>query len=661
MAQKKKKLRKSKKSSGPKFRPMPGKLINGLEEADRLMTSKKWGEAEIILLGLYRRYPNHPAVLELLTNLKYDQKDMQGFLLYTYKLSKLTPNDADVRLNLAGAYMMNVYPILALESYRQFVAKYPDHPEINRAHEALEILESTVPDMLRHFEMPGEDAMQIGTESDRIRMLLETGQTNEAKVVAKKFLQKQPDFAPVINNLSMVEFAEGRVEEAIAAAKHTLSIDPDNFQALANITRFLYLNGQTDEALQYATQLKAATSPMSDIYVKKAEAFAYLGDDEAVLEVFNEAEKANAIEDNAFLYHLAAVAILRQNNEKDAKNYWKKSVKINPNFQLAQNNLVELNMPVGQRHAPWPFPLDNWIARETLIELARMMEAAERNRSETAMKRAITRFFDKYPHINACIPMLFDRGDPQGRELAFRIADAAQTPQLLEAMRDFALGRRGPDDMRHQAAQIVSQAGLLPKTVNLWINGEQQELQLIGFEIYDEPHTYGHNPKVLDLIQQAMDLLYDGNPDKAEELMLQALALEPDAPDILNNLGAIYGAQKRHKETEEIIHRLYEEHPDYFFGIIGMARIYIKEKQLDNAEELLKPLIQKDRMHISEFKALCISHIQLELARNKPEIANTWLAMWENADPDDPDIDHWNMQIRLSDNPLMKAKKLFGF
>lgn len=644
------------------MRSTPGKLMKRLDEADRLMNRRQWDEARELLLELYSRYPNHPAVLETLVNFSYDQQDMRGFLTYIYRLSKIMPNDPDIKLNLAGAYITNVYPVLALTVYRQFVVKYPNHPDISRAHEALELLESNVPQLLADFDLSGDEGIQLGAAHDEVRMLMETGQTKQARTTARKLLEQYPDFVPTINNLSLLEFAENRLDEAVAAAKQSLAIDPDNFQALANLTRFLYLTGQTDEAGQYAARLKQATSPLSDIYTKKAETFAYLGDDEAVLEALHQAEEAEATDYDAFLYHLAAVAALRQGNEKDAKAYWKKSQKINPHFEIARQNLLDLRLPVGERHAPWPFPLENWISREPIEEIARIMTVAMRRNDDAAMERGLRRFLDKHPHITNCLPLLLDRGDPAGRELATRLVQAAQTPQLLEALRDFALSRRGPDAMRHQAAQIASQAGLLPKTISIWVNGEQQEIFLMGFEIYDEPHDYNHSPETVDLIQHAIELLNDGNPDEAEEIMLQVLELEPDAPDVLNNLGAIYGAQKRHKEAEEIIRRIHREHPDYFFGIIGMARLHIKEKQLDKAEKLLKPLLQKDRLHISEFKALCISQIQFELADNRLQGAEAWLNMWQDVDPEDPDINYWKFQIKLNNNPLKKARqKFFGY
>src|SRR5437868_5900770 len=77
------------------------------------------------------------------------------------------------------------------------------------------------------------------------------------------------------------------------------------------------------------------------------------------------------------------------------------------------------------------------------------------------------------------VPILLDRGDPQGREFALGLARALKTPKMLEALRDFALGQRGSDELRAQAAQVVSEAGLFEDhTARLWLGGEWREMLL---------------------------------------------------------------------------------------------------------------------------------------------------------------------------------------
>lgn len=87
--------------------------------------------------------------------------------------------------------------------------------------------------------------------------------------------------------------------------------------------------------------------------------------------------------------------------------------------------------------------------------------------------RAARRFLRKHPEIIAVVPMLLERGDERGREFALLLARTANTPELLEALKDFALSQHGPDQLRMEAAQVASQAGLLPPgPMRQWLGGE---------------------------------------------------------------------------------------------------------------------------------------------------------------------------------------------
>ncbi len=69
-----------------------------------------------------------------------------------------------------------------------------------------------------------------------------------------------------------------------------------------------------------------------------------------------------------------------------------------------------------------------------------------------------------------------------------------------------------------------------------------------------------------------------------------------------------------------------------------MARNHLLAGELDAAEELLKPMLLKRRLHVMELAALCSAQIDLYMARGDSEAARGWLDMWAKADPDNPEI-----------------------
>jgi tetratricopeptide (TPR) repeat protein len=649
----KKSKQRSKRKSTQRTAAMPSALLDGLIEAQELTQRKKWTEAKQILLNLYRRYPNRPELLTELALVAHELGETGEVLRYTQQLAKAQPNDPGTILTLANAYMVNIYPAMAIQTYRRFLARYPNDKDADEARKNLALLESHIDqifgDLFKEVNLPREESLALAAQNDEMRALLETNQFPEARQAAKRLLDRYPGFIPALNNLSQIDFLDGQIEQAIALARRVLAVEPENFQALGNLARYLFLSGQAVEARQLAERLKSVTSKNSDIWLKKLETLSYMGDDQGVLAAFHEAEQ---VEDpaeyptGAFSYHLAGVAAARLGDEKQARRYWRKSLKLDPGFELARDNLADLDKPAGERQGAWPFLITQWLSSRSVEELMRYMQPAVQRGTDEAFQRAVRRYFKNYPEVVRRIPFLLERGDSMGRGLAIMLAKNAEIAELRTALLDFALSQHGPDQLRYEAAQFAMQAGLLPSgPIRLWLRGQWQEVLLLGFELHDEP-SGNHSPQVTQWMMEAIETLNQGNPGKAETLLKQALEVEPDAPDLLNNLGAVYAKQGREAEAEAMLFKIRQEHPDYFFGIVGMANHHTIRGETEEAKALLDPLLARSRLHFSEFATLCVGYIQLFLAEGNPEGAQGWLEMWASADPDNPNLAHWRRRIK---------------
>jgi tetratricopeptide (TPR) repeat protein len=385
-----------------------------------------------------------------------------------------------------------------------------------------------------------------------------------------------------------------------------------------------------------------------------------------VLVIFRQAEQAGYLKPPLvppFLYHLTAVAAMRLGDEAQARRHWQQALKIDPNFSLAQANLADLDQPVYQRHAPWPFEMGQWVSQKARTDMIKLWQPAVRRGSDEAMTRATLRYLQLHPEMLTLVPLLLERGDPGGREFAINLASLAETPELLAALRDFALSQHGPDKLRHRALQIVSKAKSLPPgPIRLWLRGQWSEVISMGFEIYEEPVETNYPPQVGEWYRQAIEALYENDPVTAERLLKQALAVRPDAPGLVNNLAVAYGQLGRKAEAEALLRQNYRNHSDYFFGIIGMAGLYVNEGKFEQAETLLKPLLSLPRLHITEFAALCMAHIQLYHAKKMPEAVQTWLDMWTQIDPDNSNLHYWQRRTRQPQQPsnLFNWRKLLG-
>lgn len=597
-------------------------------------------EAIDVLESADRRYPNRPEVLTQLMNVYHDVEDMIGYMSVAERLSKLVPNDPDLTLALAGAYAANLFPALALRTFHHFLKRWPDHAHADEVRKMAPDLESFLRAEQDELDMPGEAGLELLTMHDTVRSCLAQGRYREARQAAEDLLRRRPNFAPALNNMSQAYYAEGKIDRAISTTQRVLAFEPDNVHALSNLTRYLCLSGHPDEARQSAERLKASAAQAADVWLKKMEALTVLGDDQGVLDVFHHAEQAGALQspDAATLYHLAAVAALRLTREEDAREYWKRALKLSPDLELARDNLDDLRKPARERHAPWAFGAGNWITPQAIQDLIVHIEPASRRADDDAVTHAARRYLRKHPEMNGLAPVLLDRGDPDARGFALRLALMAETPEMLAVLRDFALSPRGPDEMRFQAAQAAATAGLLPPgPARLWQDGEWRELLLLGFEIHGEPLTQ-HQPPVEQWALDAMQALRDSDFIEAERLLKQALEIQPDQPDLLNNLAAAYDRQGRAVESQALLRQVHEQYPDYLFARTGLARLHVQNGQLAEARALLEPLWTKKRWHFSEYASFCGAQIELLLAEGNREAAQSWLDMWADANPDHPDL-----------------------
>jgi tetratricopeptide (TPR) repeat protein len=180
--------------------------------------------------------------------------------------------------------------------------------------------------------------------------------------------------------------------------------------------------------------------------------------------------------------------------------------------------------------------------------------------------------------------------------------------------------------------------------ITMWLKGEQREVMIMGFEVTGEPQNQ-HGPKTAQLAADATLALHEKRPDEAEALLLQALELEPDAPGLKNNLALAYGLQGDKEKAEAMVRDVHREHPDYLFATLGVVRMHIRDGELDEAKALLDPLLQRKKFHTSEFSNLCQAQIEYWTKKGEQESARAWLDLWEQIDPEDPQLLQWQTRL----------------
>ena len=181
----------------------------------------------------------------------------------------------------------------------------------------------------------------------------------------------------------------------------------------------------------------------------------------------------------------------------------------------------------------------------------------------------------------------------------------------------------------------------------MWVQGEQKEIVMLALAISYEPKIL--RPRRLDqLMDQAIEAMYNEDYDRAEELLNEANTQYPNRPIVLQNLGALY--QRRDGDYEraiEMSRRAVEIDPEYVMGRCQLAlEAIVNQKDLEEAERWLSPILDKDEIHITEFELLCEAQVKLAHIRGRTEVARGWFQFWHELEPDSINLLRVRREVR---------------
>ncbi|HVF11109.1 MAG TPA: tetratricopeptide repeat protein [Abditibacteriaceae bacterium] len=643
---------------------LPSWAIFELGNALVAVKAERFDAARAALETIDARCPNRPEVLELLLEVCIAQEDTVRMQRVCRQLLARTPDEPALYLILAQSYLLNGHPALAVSTIENYLARFPWHDEAAQAREHLETMRAYAAATMTGsgLSLEGDDREEAILHEE-INVLMNEGDLKDARAALGRLLELRPTFTPALNNLSTLLWLDGKDEDAITTAWRALESAPDNIHALANLVIYCFKSGREADARTWAARLKASKAGGFDVPYKKCEAFSYLGDDAAILKTFEAARKIGKEQSpgaDAATAHLAACAAWRLGRESEARKWWREAMAdgANPMASVAQENLDDLKKPLGERHAPWAFGLQNWIRESVVRDWQKLVKNSlarpgsrqdEPLDADPLLRRAIEKYVAEHAFLEALAPVLLARGDAPGRAFALLLARTARTPKLLEALREFVLSQNGPDALRVEAAQVAREAGVLAPgpdgMVRLWVQGEWRELLMMGFEVHGEPQRR-FSRSMENLVAKALEHLRHDDGVAAEMLLQEALTEYPDDPSLLNNLARSYEIQGRREEALRLTEEIMARHPDYVFARATLARVAVDDGDLKRAEALLQPLWQKQRLHFTEMAAWFAAQIELFLAQGNPDAARSWLAMWEQADPDAPALAGLRKRLR---------------
>ncbi len=623
-----------------------------LTEADDLIARRRLHEACELLEREGRKRQRSPELLEMLLYVYQELDDHLMIARTAERLVRLQPGNADGWMMMAQAYMFCGRAVMATNAYRHFLERWPGHENAVKARTAEEIAGEAATGMLKDFGF-SEDDFDWLVLHDEILFEISAGEFEDAVSKCRELLKAKPGVVSARNNLVLALFQLGRGAEARNVSRETVSTWPDNRFAEALHGRIEFLTGDAAEANAIADRIVSNPADQQDAVAAQVEFLGTLGRDDDVLSVVKFAEPIDKDPRCcAALKHFEAVALMRSGRGAEAHASWKQCLKDDPGYTPATENLHDLNSSGG--HAPWPDSIAKWIPKPVLDQFVNELKSGRSGDSG-----AFTRAVKKYPYFETLVPALLDRGDPVGREWAFRLARGVGSPEMLDALHDFAFSQRGPDDLRFQALTYLKEKGRLGAgTHRLYRDGDWTEIQVAGFDITDEPST-PINPLTTELQTEGCEALATGDAARGERIFRQCLEIDPDDPSSLHNLaGAILqqGSQRK-QEAVQLLVEIHERFPDYLFARTSLAQIAIYENDLERAGELMSPLHERQQMHFSEAMAFLTVSIEVAIARDNLDAAEKLLDSMKRFDPDDRLIAQLRRKIDRARQPIRNALK----
>lgn len=636
------------------------------DEADELIKDGEWDAARRMLEECLDRHLSEEEPFELLLKIYQKQLNYSAACRLCERRLKRYPDDLHVHLLLAHTYALATRPASALHAFHRFAERWPDDPLAEGVREMVSLLEAELPKMMSEGGFPPDATPELALRHEEIASALACGDFAETIKLAKAFLARWGGFTAALNNLAEAYFHLDRVDEALATSQQVLEREPGNAYALACQARYLLLSGRRDEAESIAQRLNTAQTTKEFELYRIAETFSYLGNDQAVLDIFEQARRAGATDresrEAAMLYHLAAVAHSRLGNQRRAERFWRTALDMWPSLDVAEANLEDAHNPPTERHGAWPFTLQEWLPATRRDKLVNMVaDVAEYD--EKSARAVAERFGGQHPEVRHLVPLLLERGDPIGRAFACDLAASLKTPELLDALRDFCLSPHGPDQLRLKMANELCYSNVVPPgRYRMWLKGQWEEVEMVGYLISHEPTGEVYDGDVGDWHYESFQALRNGDGQTAERLLRQCLEAVGDKPDLLNNLAMALRLQKRIAESAELSREVHQRWPGYFFGRLSMANLAIDGGDLETAEAYLAPLRRKKEFHVSEFVSLCNTHVNLALKRGNVAAAQQWLSMFKGAEPDHPMLETVERSVRWhsKNNGLRSITEVLG-
>lgn len=575
MAQRKKpKERKRKAGSRPLI--LDFQIRRKLEEAEALIDAEDLAGARRVLVELRQRIPGNPAVLEHLAYVYFETQKWHDYLEVAERLRERTPERVELYLSLISGYVQAALPFSAVRTLEDFLARFPRSEHVATAREDLTRIRRLCTDLLA--DMRKRDGLALVGDA------------------VERFLQR--------HERMQILMSTGRLDEARELAQGMEQEAPDWPPLCNNLGMILGMLGRNEEALVYAERILTKQPDNAFALAERVRRLYLLGRISDATEAAAQAklQTRDSLRDDAEVKLAEALALLGDDRGVlDA-------------FASAQ----ERSRPVEPGHRAYLFCLAG------TAELRLGNEAAARALWEQAQAQLPA--FDPAPQY------LEDLERPvEERHIPWYLSAASLfSRDLIDAYIAETRQRKNDDALRARTRLFLDENSALAALLPALLDRGDPHGRTFAFTLCQLAQT----PRTLELLRDFA--LGQHGPD---ELRYSAM-LSAQAAGLLPKDTLTMWLQGAWTEVVSLAFTITREPlrqwPAEFHALITDANRELKLGNAKAAIQLLLPVLRRDRLHISEFIALCGIEIRALIAQREFSGAQRWFEMLRAEAPDDP-------------------------
>lgn len=448
---------------------------------------------------------------------------------------------------------------------------------------------------------------------DLCRLLLSASRFDEAAAAIAGI-----DHVSARNNLALVQFARGSIAEAMARLEENWHAVPENLFGLERLIRLRLWTGGLDQAAGLAAPL-LATRPMRwDDQQAKLSGLLLLNRFTEADAFFVAADAIGLPHERSQLCYLGAYAAWRLGQADCASKRLRQAMELHEDNTAARDTWDALAL--GRLTGSSP----DWLIGDFSAWWPMAQIGALRDTNGASEDEVLRQMDALAPHPDY-LGRMVEQGGKGGRVLGVLLLKrrAAQGDAAAVAELRSLLGRPcGPDRQRSDIHGWLADEGILAKgeVSRVLLGGELKDVRAQSMRIIDAPMSEEDlPPDDAQAYARANELVWARKNDEAHAIMSRLYEKHPDHPRILATLATLSAALGHPPEqTEALARRALEIDPDYVFARTHLAKILAGRGETVAAVDLLKPIGEREELHVSEWRAYTLA--QIDIAKVKDDM-----------------------------------------